>query len=562
MVEWAANNVFISARQGSARPGFYRAEVTPYIAEILRNIVDPHVREVTLCTGAQVGKSQALLVAMCYLWLFAPGSTMVVQPSDDDVKEFSEKRIKPTLEDSEPLQALIPASKKKHFRAGDYRLSTCSVFLRGAGSPGRLASWAIRYVFLDETDKFPEGFTREGDPVELVRQRMKTFAGREKLIADSTPTTEEGVIWRQFKEGDCREFFVKCEECGAVFPLTFKDVKFENAVEATPAEIAKTARYCCRNCGREYDDAGKNRLVAHGSWKPMQEAKVRGAVSYHLQSIASPWVSIHSLVERFIRAKRMGANQLRVFVNSELAEPWVEADLNLQAVRLKELEWGYPEGGSFPDSSPIEARARVAGVDVQKDYLVLVIREFAPGGASGLVLARRISGFVELDALAEEYHVALTCVDGRYRTEEVTASAVNFPDIVPCWGRPKFTDGTLWRERRQTLTGGHVSGKTSETVVRNVFYDQSAVFEFVSQGMRGERRWGLFKGATLDPVYVKELTAKKKVAGNWQADAEVDDHYADAEKLAMLGAILLGYLVPSMGVEEQPAEEQAYAPKD
>ena len=103
-----------------------------------------------------------------------------------------------------------------------------------------------------------------------------------------------------------------------------------------------------------------------------------------------------------------------------------------------------------------------------------------------------------------------------------------------------------------------MSGKTSETVVRNVFYDQSAVFEFVSQGMRGERRWGLFKGATLDPVYVKELTAKKKVAGNWQADAEVDDHYADAEKLAMLGAILLGYLVPSMGVEEQPEEE----PKD
>ena len=553
IIAWAAASLYVSARQGTARPGFYDARVTPYIIDILRDIADPDIREISLCTGAQVGKSQALLVAMAYLWAFAPGPTMVVQPTDDDVRAFSEKRVKPTLEDSEALAPLIPPNRKKLFRAADYTLATCSVFLRGAGSPSKLASWPIRYVFLDETDKYPEAFTREGDPVELIRQRTKTYDGIHKIISDSTPTTEAGVIWRQFLEGDQRELFVTCEHCGASQPLLFKDVKFDNSDDLTPPEIARTARLVCRACGTSYDTPGKNRLVARATWQPTAKPKASGTRSYHLQSIASPWVSLEALTERFIRAKRAGAAQLRVFVNSELAEPWLDAEENLLGTRLQTLELDYPQGGSFPGDDPPELRARFAGVDVQKGYLVLVIREFAPGGASGLVLQSRVADFVELDHLATEYKVSLTCIDARYRNDEVVAACAHYPDFIPCYGRPRFADGLLWSQRQQTLSGARAGA--GDITLTHVFYDQSALFEFVAQGLRGERPWHLYKGATLDPVYCKEISAKQKVAGIWQADPSVDDHYADAEKLAMLAALISNYLIAPPAEEISPTDK-------
>lgn len=539
--------MYIGARQGTARPGFYDADVTPYMRDILRAMVDPELREITLCTGAQVGKTQGINVAMTWLWVFAPGPTMVVQPTSEDVRAFSEKRLKPTLEDSEKLSMLIPENRKKLFRAAEYTLATCSVFLRGAGSPSKLASWAIRYVLLDETDKYPEGFTREGDPVELLRQRMKTYEGTQKLISDSTPTTEKGVIWRLFKEGDQREYFVKCQNCGGRFQLTFKAVTFTASEEMTPAEIAQTARLQCPACGAKYDTAQKNELVKHGEWRPTAESAASASASFHLQSIASPWVSLEALTERFIRAKRAGRDQLRVFVNSELAEPWIEEGDSLLSTRLSALEADYDEGGHFPGDDPIEARARFCGVDVQKGYIVAVIREFAPGGSSGLVLARRLSGFPELDAVCSEYGVALCCIDARYRTDEVVAACASYADMIPCYGRAKFPDGAIWSTRTQTLSGGMVRGGGEIT---HFFYDQSAVFEYVAEGLRGDRKWLLWRGATSDPTYCKEVTAKKRVAGIWQADSGVDDHYADAEKLAMFGALLSEYLIPTQGYQQ------------
>lgn len=550
IIAWAAEALYISARQGTARPGFYDARVTPYVVDILRDIADPDVREITVCTGAQVGKTQLLIVAMAFLWAFAPGPTMVVQPTDEDVRAFSEKRVKPTLEDSEALAALIPPNRKKLFRASDYTLATCSVFLRGAGSPAKLASWPIRYVFLDETDKYPEAFTREGDPVELIRQRTKTYDGIHKIISDSTPTTEAGVIWRQFLEGDQRELFVTCEHCGRAQPLTFKDVKFDADDAKSPPEIAANARLVCRACGTAYDTAGKNRLVARAEWRPTAKAKASGTKSYHLQSLASPWVTIEGLTERFIRAERAGPAQLRVFVNSELAEPWYDADETLQGKRLSDLEADYEEGGHFPLSNvPHDARARFAGVDVQKDHLVVVVREFAPGGASGLVWHGRVNTFAMLDKVMSEHCVDMAFVDAQFRTSEVVAAAVTFGGIVPSHGMPSLSDGALWYYKNQTVT----LGRSAQGEISHIYYDQSAVFDFVARGLNGEMAWYLHRGATEDLEYTGQVTAKVRVAGRWTAPTKrTDDHYADAEKLAMLGAIVQGLMVPDLAMQSAP----------
>jgi phage terminase large subunit GpA-like protein len=542
VITWAKNNLYISRNQGTANEGFYDVSVTPYMAEPLQKMCDEETRRVVLMTGAQVGKTQAECVAMAYRLLFEPSPMMLVMPAKEEAQEYSETRLKPTLTDSPALQCLIPQDRRKNFGKANMHLNGSLVHIRGAGSASQLASVPVRTMVLDETDKYPVTFTREGSPITLIEQRMKTYAGREKMIMASTPTIESGTINQQFLLGDRREYWIPCPKCGNRQPITFKDVTFANDENALPATISKSARLKCRACGYLMTTSQKNEAVKRGEWLAMCDASRAGFVSYHLQSIASPWVSLEYLVEAFITAKRKGANDIQTFVNSELAEPWKEEGEGLQGTRLQALEADYEEGGHFVNNDEISTRARFAGVDVQKDYLVLVIREFALGGASGLVLARRISGFVELDELCEEYGVTLCCIDARFRTDEVVSACVNFADMLPCYGRTKFTDGAMWSTREQNVAGG-VGGNIEKTVT-HIFYDQSTVFEYVAEGLRGDRVWQLFKGATLDPIYCAEVTAKSKVAGIWQAPPSTADHYADAEKLAMLGAILSQYMLP------------------
>lgn len=542
IIEWAKHNIYLSKNQGTANAGFYDAHFTPYMVEPLRKMADAETRRIVLMTGAQVGKTQAEAVACAYRLLFEPSPMMIVMPSKDEVEEYAETRLKPTLTDSPALQPLIPKDKKKHFGKKNLHLYGSLVHLRGAGSPSQLASVPVRTILLDETDKYPVTFTREGSPITLIEQRLKTYNGREKLIMASTPTLDTGTIYQQFLLGDRREYWIPCPACKSKQQLSFKDVVFSNDENASPSTISKTAKLKCKACGYLMDTQEKNEAVKHGVWLPTAEASRTGFVSYHLQSIASPWVSLEYLVEAFITAKRKSKGDLQTFINSELAEAWKDEGEGLQAIRLQNLEADYVEGGHFPHDDDIDTRARFAGVDVQKDYLVMVIREFAYGGASGLVLARRVSGFVELDALCEEYGVTLCCIDARFRTEEVVSACLNYKDMLPCYGRTRFSDGATWLLKEQTASGG-VGGNVKKTV-QHIFYDQSKVFQYVADGLKGDRKWLLPKGQTIDPVYCAEVTAKHNVAGIWQAPASVNDHYADAEKLAMLGAILHEYLLP------------------
>ena len=49
------------------------------------------------------------------------------------------------------------------------------------------------------------------------------------------------------------------------------------------------------------------------------------------------------------------------------------------------------------------------------------------------------------------------------------------------------------------------------------------------------------------------MTAKRLIAGRWGAPEKTADHYADAEKLCMLGALMMGYLIPQEEVPEEAA---------
>lgn len=542
---WAKANVLISARQGTARPGFYDTRKTPYIREPLLAMTDPDVRRVVLCFGSQTGKTQALTVALCWLWRFAPGPTMLAQPAIDEAKTFGDTRVKPTLEDSADLRQLIPRDVRSGFKKDFYALRGSLVYLIGAGSPSKMASKPCRYTVLDETDKFPPEFTSEGDPIKLIEQRTKTYSGRQKELFTSTPTLPDGVIWREFLKGDRRRYFIRCEKCHEWQPLAWADVRFDDKEGMTPAEIGKTARIVCRKCGAPHDTKAKDRMVAKGEWRPEGPAQVSGSVSYQLPSFAAPWVSLAYVVEHFVEAKRAGRTQLRAFVNGELAEPWVEDYIDLAQKDFARLELDYPEGGSFPSSDDTPAsrdRIRVVGVDVQIDRVVAVCREFAHNGESGLVAKAEPKTFADLLAFMDVYKGNICMIDARYRTKEVLDFAVANGGIIPAYGSARL-GGALHRTAYLDRTGGKAGPRDKRAQVATITYDQSRIFDLVADGISGTGPgWWLYRGASADEAYCAQVAAKKPIGGLWQAPPGKADHFGDAEKLAMLGALVVGYL--------------------
>ncbi|MGE9115689.1 phage terminase large subunit family protein, partial [Escherichia coli] len=96
----------------------------------------------------------------------------------------------------------------------------------------------MRYLVLDEVDGYPASADDEGDPVMLAIKRTANFI-RRKIFMLSTPANKENSrIGKAFREGDQRYYNVKCDKCGTLQPITWKQIKW-------PAGEPEKAAFVC-----------------------------------------------------------------------------------------------------------------------------------------------------------------------------------------------------------------------------------------------------------------------------------------------------------------------------
>ena len=147
--EWAEKYRVLD--ESSNLSGKWSNDVTPYLVEIMDTLNDPHIREVYLCKGSQLGGTEVLINMLGYLISEEPGPTMIVYPSDDLAKDISNDKLKPAFR-------LIPKVKKQFYENASKELrlkfKNMTVYLRGAGSPSKLASKAIKYLSLTKLTRW------------------------------------------------------------------------------------------------------------------------------------------------------------------------------------------------------------------------------------------------------------------------------------------------------------------------------------------------------------------------------------------------------------------------
>lgn len=328
--EWAdENRVLVS--ESSAEPGQWRTDRAPYQREIMDSFTQPGVSEIVIMASSQVGKSEIELNMMGRAMDCDPGPMLYVQPTDKVAEDYSKRRIAPMIAACPTLRNKVYKAKGRD-AANTITMKTFpggSLAIIGANSPSDLASKPVRYVFLDEIDRFPLSAGTEGDPIELAERRTETYRHNRKIVKTSTPTIK-GVskIERAYMRGTQEEWRTQCPHCKEYAFIQFNDVKFDREkfkdADGETHYAVKNARWQCPNCKKETKEHDAKRLPAKWFIKN-EKALQNGVRSFRLNAFMSPWSDWCEIALAFLKAKD-DPELLKVFHNTMLGESWEVRD--------------------------------------------------------------------------------------------------------------------------------------------------------------------------------------------------------------------------------------------
>lgn len=558
--EWADKYRELSEKD-SAEPGRWRTARTPYLKEIMDTFNRPDITDIIFCAGTQIGKTAMEQNMLGYAIDQDPGPCLIVYPTDDLAKFTSSNRLQPMIQLSQALHNKYLVNESADL---ELQFTGMYVSLVGANSPSKLASRPVRYLFFDEIDKFPQWSGSEASPIDLAEERTKTFWNR-KRVKVSTPTLDTGNIWQAWKHADAQyEYEVCCPHCGKWQTFVFKQIKWPES--AAPQEAAMAAYYECGFCKARIDDAHKISMIRAGKWKIINDPKGRiRSVGFRLSSLYSPWLTWGDIASQFLRSKDQ-PESLMNFVNSWLAEPWVNKANRLRSDVVMEKQLAYSRG-----VIPADAQLITMGVDVQLDHFWWGIRAWGAHMTSWLVDYGRVETWADLerfllrdwpDSNGEIRNVNLCCIDSGFHPEEVYMFCANhFGLAVPTKG-----------SSRQLTTRYNISrldkGQSRYAYSLNLYtFDTSQFKDFITGRLSIEAgvpgSWNVYQG--VDRRYCDMVCAEQKVEHQdkkgritftWEKiSSHADNHMLDVETNNALAAEILGVRY----LQEEPFKDDAKA---
>lgn len=367
-------------------------------------------------SSAQVGKTELLNNACGFVIDQDPGPVLVVQPTTDLGKAWSKDRLAPMLRDSPALRGKVaePRSRDSENTVQHKKFAGGHITIVGANAPSGLASRPIRFVFLDEVDRYPISAGSEGDPVSLAIKRAATFWNRKVLIVSTPTLVGRSRIEAEWALSDQRRYWVPCPFCGAVQTLVWQRVKFRE-VGLPPEE----AVYQCEHCEELIPAHRKGWMLARGEWRAEAPGSGKPA-GFHLNELYSPWRSWGETAVDFMAAKG-SPNTLRTWINTALGEPFEEKGEAPEWEKLMLRREDYPIG-RIPDG----ALALTGMADVQKNRIEWAVYGWGEGLECWLVDRGVIHGDTESD---DKVWAALS---------EVTRRAYHRGDDGPGWPADAF----------------------------------------------------------------------------------------------------------------------------
>ena len=558
--EWAEKYRMLDSKT-SAMPGPWRNEKTPYLREIMDEFINYDTEEIIFCKPSQVGGTEAMQNMLGYVIQQDPSPTLIVYPTDTLAESISKNRLEPMIRASKPLRKLYNENESSKL---ELQFDGMYLSLNGANSPSALASKAIKYLFLDEVDKYPGASKKEADPIRLARERTKTFTNQRKIYMTSTPTLQTGHIWQALQGADIeKHYFVPCPHCGEYIELKFSNLRFPSGDDLDNSERADMAVYVCQECGCKITDQDRDNMIRYGEWREVRRnTKASKKVAFWINTLYSPFVRFSEIVKEFLDSKD-NPDLLQNFVNSWLAEPWEDTKLKTDADMVMERQTDLPQL-----VVPSWARYLTAGVDVQETCLYWTIRAWGPYITSQNIAHGQALSFQDIESTmntpyltesGEQVIVSLCLIDSGYDAD----STYDFCATNSEWAMPVKGASTPMMSHFKTSKINKVDSKAYG--MNLVLVDGDKYKDMIASRMRkdnGKGAWMVYEGC--DREYAEQVTSEHKVneksgsrvVQRWRPKhSHIDNHYLDCEVYSLAAADILGVRMLHLQVEAERKEQ-------
>jgi phage terminase large subunit GpA-like protein len=583
---------------GSPEPGPWNSDRAPWVKGITEAIRDPLFKMVTGVMGAQMSKTDGVLLnAVGWRMDDDPGPVLYIGPTRKNVESVSKDRFSKLLKSVPSLFEAL--AKGKQDTINEKFINGQRIGFGWAGSATELASHPSRDVFVDERDRMGNNVGGEGDPISLAEARISNFIDGNVTVVSTptvgsveTETDDDGLerwrpsddvhspVWKLWQEGTRHEWAWPCpnERCGRYFIPRFSTLYIPDG--ATPKQALDNARLFCPHCadmiaeeskewmndrgvfvapgqrlvgfnttGVQIEQGGVTVTVAFGTYLAPMEADT--SASFWVSGLCSPWQTFGQRARKFVAAMLSGEpGRMQAAINTAFGELFMvkgEAPA-WQSVAALRRPYAFGE-------VPRGVQLILAGVDVQGDRLVYVVRGFGYNFSSWLIEHGEIWGDTEQEQVWQDLAKLLeTTYDGRPIARMLVDSGYKpggkaapvhmvyqfcrryYGRAVPTKGRQqqdkpyKFADVDQKGHERQPLKLMHI----------HTDHFKSWVHARIEWPVEHAGAWYIAQDATDD--YCQQVVAEARLvtqAGRvfWHK-LRTDNHYFDSEVLVAAAAHL------------------------
>jgi len=287
-----------------AHEGRWRHEYAPHTVKIMDTFALPHVREVWFCGVEQSGKTNTMLNCMHWAIDCAPGNIFYLMPTEKDSDKIVGEKIKPMLARSLKLSGLISSRQDSTTLARIKLTNGVMILPAHSNSAASMATWAAKYCFGDEVDKYPAMAGKEADPITLIGKRNRTYRGRYKRFFSSTPAGKfiytEGLL----KCNQVHEFRVRCPECDQLIRMDAEHLALPEGATRETVELGG-CEYVCNSCSCTWDETKRLQAIRSGCWLVVKGGDLARPekVGFHHRSWECLDISLKEIAVAYLKGK-------------------------------------------------------------------------------------------------------------------------------------------------------------------------------------------------------------------------------------------------------------------
>ncbi|MEH0194565.1 terminase gpA endonuclease subunit [Caulobacter sp. CCNWLY153] len=347
----------------------WRPEDTPWAAEILETLdEDSPFRRIVAPKGTQLGFTELGLI-----WagqgIMQSQSLLMILPTEAIAKRVVKTKFRPMLKTTTVLTGAFPGRSvdtSLHFSN-----DALDLMFAGSNSPSNFASITVARAMGDEVDRWSEELKKEGDPVDLLENRIAEYGFLGKMFLPSSPTVEgASIVWREWLQSDQRIFECPCPSCGVLQQWLWENMRWE-------AGSPETTKLRCVACETESTEAAWKSIWGDGAWRATVANPLRkDTAGFHLSTLYArlgqrSWAQLAQQFEAVVASGL--SSRMQVFVNTILGLPWKVSEETVAVDELRQRLDDSMEKGVVPAGGLV----LTAGVDYQKNRLEVFVWAWA-----------------------------------------------------------------------------------------------------------------------------------------------------------------------------------------